>query len=166
MRAANESIGHFADVNQSAIFQTNVDEHTKVDNVEDSSLQFHLRLEILDPQDSGFENGLRQVFTGIATGTNEVIQNVPNGRFPGLDLLSNFGGDAIVRLSPKFFEFAFGTAEVAGVADALQNLLGRRVTFRVNPCTIQGLVTPRDLEETCRLRKRLPDSVDILNLFA
>jgi hypothetical protein len=52
-------------VNEPRILQTDINERAKINNVEDSSLQFHTRQKILELEDSTLENWLGQIFSRI-----------------------------------------------------------------------------------------------------
>lgn len=84
--AANESIGDFADVNEAAVLEADIDEDPKVDHVEDRSLQLHAGLQIFNSKDARSEDRFGKVFARIATGTDEIIEDVVNRRNTGGEL--------------------------------------------------------------------------------
>jgi hypothetical protein len=76
MGVTNISIRQPADVNQSAIGETDIDEHAKVDHVEYGCLQLHSWLQVLELHDAAAKDRLRETFPRIKSRADERIQNV------------------------------------------------------------------------------------------
>jgi hypothetical protein len=76
VRIADVAIGQSADVNQTAVRQTNIDEYAEVDHVEHGRLQFHAWLQVFKLRDAAAEQRRRETFARIETRPRERIQNI------------------------------------------------------------------------------------------
>ncbi len=82
VRTLDIAVGHLADVNQTAVLQSDVDEGAEIDHVQDGSLQFHPGLEILELEDALLEHGGRQIFSRVSSGARKSIHEVEESREP------------------------------------------------------------------------------------
>jgi hypothetical protein len=76
MRAFDVTIRQLTDVNQSRIFQSNVNKGTEIHYIQNCALEFHSRLEVLNLEYSPLENRLRQVFPRVTTRTGQGTANI------------------------------------------------------------------------------------------
>jgi hypothetical protein len=61
MRAADVAVRHLADVNQTAVLQADIDEHTEVDHIEHFATQFHAWLQVFELQYALAEDRSRMI---------------------------------------------------------------------------------------------------------
>src|SRR5262245_13054513 len=110
VRIANKTVRQPADMNQAAVRQTNIDKHTKIDDVQHCARKLHPRRQILQLHDPAPEDGRRQVVTGIERrarqGGENVLQQVRShaqfrGKLMHIDISRPFG-DLTARRRRRF----------------------------------------------------------------
>ena len=145
------AVGHLADVDESAVFQPDVDERSEVYDVEDFALEFHSRLEIFEFEYAFSEDRLRTIVARVAAGSGDRFENIEYGRDAGRE----FGGDLLRIRVAKFLTQPreLGLVEKVGrrEVEVGKDLPSDRVTFRVNPGDVERLFAFADLEEARRL---------------
>src|SRR5262249_60056388 len=119
------TVGHLADVNQSAVFQADVDKGAEVDDVENGALQLHAGLEVFELQHTLLEDGGRQIVARIAPWTRQGFEDVAQGRCPDVEPGRDLFRRERLYLFPQFGgsraagdHFGAGAQPAAHVADA------------------------------------------------
>jgi hypothetical protein len=167
VRALHVPIGKLANVHQPRILETDIDERPKVDDIQHSTFQLHARAQVFDLQDTFLEDGLGQVVARVALGTAQGVDDVTQSEFANLELARQLRE---IRLNQLFVQL--------GLTRLLSHDVGReiefreepdrgRVTFGVDPRSIERIFTFGDLEKSGRLgERRWTDSLDTRKLVA
>ena len=150
MRAADESVGHLADVNEPRIFQADVDERSEVNNVQNSPVQFHTRCQVVELQNAAAEDRARKVRSRISARPTQCFDNVFQSWLLASKMLY---GNVCETVLQSLFALS-GSLHVVGLErKAFQQSMSDLVTFRVNPGLVERFFTVADLQEACRLSK-------------
>jgi len=70
------AFAHLGDMHKPVLFHADIDKGAEVHHVADRSLQFHSRLQILEPKDVLSQQRLRQIVPRIPFRTHERIQDI------------------------------------------------------------------------------------------
>ena len=101
VRALDVTIGKLTDVHQSRVFQTNIHERPEVHDVQDRALQLHPRRQILELEDALLEDRLGQIFTRVALGPAQGLDDVTQGELTDAQLLGKRGDVGLGQLRPQ-----------------------------------------------------------------
>jgi hypothetical protein len=154
VRTLDVTIGQLADVDQSRIFEADVDERAEIHHVEDRPFQLHAGAKILDLQDALLEDGFGKVIAWVALGACQRFDDVAKCQLADTELLGHLGEIGFRQLGLKLGEPDLVPHHIGRELKFLQKLERDSVAFRVNPGSVKGVLALRELEEARRLRER------------
>ena len=131
-----------------------VNEAAEVNNVSYSTLKLHIRLEVVDVEDVGGEDGCGSVVTDVTAGLFKLGDDVLEGGLATAELASELCHTVLSSLEAEKNEVA-GANVVGGEVKALQKILGDSVGLGVNAGGVEHLLAVVDAKESGALSKRL-----------
>ena len=165
--ALHVTIGKLANVHQARILETDIDERSKVDDIQNSSLQLHARAQVFDLQDTLLEDGLGQIVAWVAFGTTQGFDDVAQGELADFKLARQFREISLGQLFVQFWLAGLVAHDLGSEIELGEEPDRCRVALGMDPGSIERIFAFGDLEKTGRLRvSRRTDSLDARKLVA
>jgi hypothetical protein len=90
MQVADETTGEFADVDEAAVAQADVDEDTEVDHVDDLRVEPHFRLQVFELNNPAAEDRAEILVSRVRCGSLKRLEDVLDQQFAGAKLGGEF----------------------------------------------------------------------------
>jgi hypothetical protein len=167
VRTLHITIGKLANVHQTRILETNIDERSEVNDIKNSPLQLHTRTQVFDLQDALLEDGLGQIVARVALGTTQGFNDVMQREFADLHLAGQFRKISLCQLFAQLGLAGLFSHHLRGEIKFCQKPDCGRIALWMDPGSIQRILAFENLEKSCRLRVRgRPNSLDGRKLVA
>ena len=147
-------VADLGDVYQAVLVHPDVDERAEIDHVAHGSHQLHAGLEVLHAQHVRAQQGRRQLVTRVAPGTQQLRDDVPQGRDAGVQLLGKRLLAGLCHLVPQAVQPSRAHI-LQREATALQEGLRHRIALRVHGGIVQHVFALAHAQEARALLKRL-----------
>ena len=149
-----ESVGHLGDVKKTVVVNTDVYEATEVNNVSDSTLKLHIRLQVSDLKNVGGEHGSGSIVTNVSSGLLKLGDYVLEGGLTTAELASELCHSVLLSLKTK--ERKIVASHILGSElEAVKKLICDCIGLGVNTGGVEHVLSTGDTKEAGTLGERL-----------